>query len=729
MRLRCERCSSGDVLRMRWVGGNSPVAVEGMDQLASSSNYIVGGDPSKWRTRIPHFRKVRLRSVYEGIDLVFHGSRRAIEYDFVVEPGADPSTIQVDLDGARDLRIQDGDLVVVMGAGVVTQRKPVTYQVVDGRRRDVDSKFVVRRPKTIGFAVGAYDPRYPLVIDPVLDYSTYLGGTLEDSVAGVAVDGSAHAYVTGYTLSVDFPVAQDALQPVNRGSADGFISKLSSDGSKLLYSTYFGGSHLDHPEDVEVDSGGHAYITGHTYSRDFPVTAEAFQRIHGGANTDGFVMKLHPNGSKLMYSTYLGGSGEDRGSDITNDYADRAFLAGRTTSLNFPVTPNAFQPVNRGSSDAFVTQFENDGSVVVFSSYLGGPGAEHGMGISVDPDGDTYVGGDSTAPGFPTTADAFQPEYRGGPSDGFITKVRRDGTVLLYSTYLGGTHRDFVYKLQVSRFGEAYATGATESPDFPTTPNAIQPVIAGGRDAFVTKMNRAGTAPEFSTFLGGTGFDDGTGIDLDGPGNAYVSGRTLSPNFPVTPDAFQPVHGGSFDGVVAKINKTGSLLIFSSFLGGTLADGDRGVGVAVETATSFFVTGRTSSVNFPVTPGVFQPVNRGSYDTFVAKIGHVPGTAAAVMVEPLVGATSVSSTHCVRATATDVSGNGTPGVEVSFAVTGLNRTSGVKTTNANAQAEFCYSSAPLAGSDVITAYLDTDRDQTFDVGEPSEVAQVTWIVP
>ena len=449
----------------------------------------------------------------------------------------------------------------------------------------------------------------PLIIDPALVYSTYLGGSYEDTGYGIAVDSSGNAYITGYTWSDDFP---NPLQSTYGGSGDVFVTKLNATGSALIYSTYLGGRSNDYGHGITVDADGNAYITGDTSSDNFP-TVNPLQPDYGEWG-DAFVVKLNASGSALIYSTYLGGSYHDNANGIAVDRWGSAYITGETLSADFP-TQDALQPDHGGGYDAFVAKLNAAGSQLVYSTYLGGSSGDNGGGIAVDALENAYVTGVAGSNDFPRTPGAYQTAFGGG-EDAFVTKINAAGSTLVYSTYLGGTSYDGGNDVSVDVDGNAYITGFA-SEGFPTA-NALQPDYGGGpHDAFVAKLNATGSALIYSTYLGGSGLDWGNGIAIDTSGNAYVTGQTNSGGFP-TQDPFQPDPGGNVDAFVVKLNASGSGLVYSTYLGG--GSNDYGTGIAVDADGNAYVTGGTASSNFP-TVGPLQPSNAGEFDAFVAKIG------------------------------------------------------------------------------------------------------------
>jgi hypothetical protein len=619
------------VLRMRLVGENATAQVTGLEELPGRSNYFIGTDPSKWRTGVPNYTKVKYANVYPGVDLVYYGNQRQLEFDLVIQPGADPQPIRLDFRAALNgkhaaLRVNNkGDLVV----GEVIFHKPLVYQPTTNdetpatHKGMIDCKFVLTGAHQVRFQIAAYDRSRPLVIDPTLVYSTYLGGSDVEFAGDIAVDASGNAYVIGGTQSSDFPTTSGAFQKTLNGFGDVFISKFNAAGSALLYSTYLGGdSGFESGSGIAVDISGNAYVTGSTESSNFPTTAGAFQTTYSGAG-DVFVSKLNATGSALLYSTYLGGNDTDVGSDIAVDASGHAYVTGNTVSLNFPITPGAFQTTFGGTAffggDVFVSKLNAAGSALVYSTYLGGSGDEFGNRIAVDASGHAYVTGATASTNFPTTPGAFQTTFGGGTfvGDGFVSKLNAAGSALLYSTYLGGSNDDFGTGILVDGSTNAYVTGSTASTNFPTTPGSFQTTLKGPEDAFVSKLNATGSALLYSTYLGGSDFDTGGTIAVDTSGNAYVTGQTISADFPITPGAFQTTLGFA-DAFVSRLNATGSALLYSTYLGGSRFDA--GGGIPLDASRNAYVLGITNSPDFPTTPGAFQTTfGGGNFDAFVSK--------------------------------------------------------------------------------------------------------------
>src|SRR5262245_26584166 len=635
------------VVRMKPVGANADALVVPDGALPGVVNYSSSG-PGSASVSAPTYGRVRYVDVYPGIDLVYYGRPRQLEYDFVVAPGADPGRIALAFDGVERLDVDSaGDLVLHTAAGDLRQPRPVVYQEIDGGRRSVAGDYVLDGDGRVRIRLGAYDAAHALVIDPVLAYSTYLGGSNEEAdwlwgaVFGIAVDAAGNAYVTGSTTSVDFPTTPGAIRTLS-GDQDVFVTKLSPTGA-VLYSTYLGGPCSDLARAIAVDAAGNAYITG---------------RAHGGVcwadvTSGALVAKLSPTGT-LLYSFVFGGSMADisMGNAIAVDGQGHAYVTGfaRSSSNDFPTTPGAYRtemcpgPYGVTTSEGFVAKINAEGTGLIYSTYLCGNGDDSPNGIAIDAAGNAYIAGSTNSHDFPTV-NPIQPAHRGGPvtQTGFLSKLSADGSHLIYSTYLGGTYNDAIQGLAIDGQGNVYIAGWTQSDDFPTTAGVIQPE-PGNRffldvlstAAFVAKITAAGSALVYSTYLFGEGHDSASRIAVDTAGNAYVIGTTASIYFPIL-DAFQSKPRGPEDAFVAKLSPDGTRLLYSSYLGGShtvwspLNGSDSGSAIAVDQAGNAYIAGYTYSYDFPTTPGAFQPGLGGGGpvcdyygtpcgDVFVAKV-------------------------------------------------------------------------------------------------------------
>ncbi|MGH9153491.1 MAG: SBBP repeat-containing protein [Acidimicrobiales bacterium] len=632
--------ATASVVSMRLVGGDPAAGAVANDRLPGSTNLIVGGDPRAWRTGIPSYAAVRYRGVYPGVDVVYHGDQGELEYDFVIAPGADPGVVALAFHGVDGVSLDGrGELVLSVPGGEVRQRRPVIYQEVNGRRRPVRGGYVVGADQQVGFRVGPYDTRLPLVIDPVLTYATYLGGSDDDEGRGITVDAAGNAWITGITpSSPTFPTV-GALQPEgdNVGAGDAFVAKLRPDGSALEFSTYLGGSGFDAGIGIDTDASGAAFVVGATDSTDFP-TVNPFQAANGGGR-DAFVAKLDPSGSSLVYSTYLGGSGReavDRFGALVAGIAvgstGRAHVTGATGSGDFPVV-GAIQPAKAGLGDAFVAKLGIDGNAMGFATYLGGSDEDAATAIAVDGAGAIYVAGFTASSDLPATPGALSTAAPGG-TDGFLAKLEANGSALAYATYLGGTGFDAAAGIAVDDDGAAYLAGRTASTDFPVAPaaGALQAAYGGRTDAFVAKLSPPGSALEYATYLGGSDSDTANGIalwsDPSGATHAVVTGDTRSADFPLA-SPVQDHYGGAGhpsvpggDAFVSELTAAGTALAHSTYLGGT--SGDSATGVGVDAAGNAYVTGMTASADFPVIAAVqTAPAGgRAGFDAFVAKLAR-----------------------------------------------------------------------------------------------------------
>ncbi len=657
-----------DTMRMKLVGASSSALIEGTNLLPGKSNYFIGHDPKQWRTDVPQYSKVQYKAVYPGIDLVYYGTQQQLEFDFIVAPGAKPDHIQMRISGAEDLELNhDGDLIIKTKARDVQWTKPSIYQEFDGKKVKIAGGYVIQKNNQVGFQVGDYDVRKPLVIDPIVVlYSTYLGGTDFDEAHGVAVDSAGMAYVTGYTRSLDFPTA-NALLPTASVGDNAFVIKFNPANSSIIYATYLGGANgCANALDIAVDSGGNAVVVGDTCANSFPLM-NPLQPTFAGVS-DVFVTKLNATGSGLIFSTYLGGWYTETSTDVAIGPADSVYLTGWTLSYAacatcaFPTTSGAYQTTHNGSYEAFATKINATGSLT-YSTFIGSPGDEQGQGIAVDSSGNAIVTGLTSSTAFPTL-NAVQPVYGGGFTDAFALKLNPTGTGLVYSTYLGGSSgqpyysggRETAQGVAVDAAGNAYVTGLTPSTDFPTL-NALEPALNGCVDnRFLVKLDSAGVR-QISTYLGGGCADVvGEAVALDSLNNIYVSGSWA----------------------VTKINSTGAAKLYSFVLPSNASL----VSIAVDNSGRAYVAGGTTSTVLPIVNG-FQPTFAGVQDAFFAIIGESNNPPLVSAVGPYT--VNEGGTINVTATGSDPDGNAlsyawdldnngsfeTPGQSVSFSAINL----------------------------------------------------------
>lgn len=639
--LLTRRSGAEDVLRVTLPNTSKNAAISAETRLPGTVNYFNGNDPKKWQTALPTFKCLRYAGVYDGIDLVYYGSQGRLEFDFQLSPGTDPGPILMRFDGAENVRLDpNGNLIVTGKWGRISFQKPVIYQPTDnGGKEIVAGSFEIASKNTIGFSVGNYDRTRPLIIDPILNYSTYIGPFAE--ATSIAVDQNGEAYVLGLA-NKNFPTTPGSYQPVaatTTAAGGPFVAKFNATGTSLLYATYLTGNGLDYGDGLALDSNGDAFVVGTTSSTNFPITQGALQTTNNASQTIGFVTELNSTGSSLVYSTYLGGSTSTSVNRIALDTAGNAYLTGSTQDTNFPTTQGAYKTTaptkaNAGSSSAFISKLNSTGTALVYSTYLGGSQTDSAFAIAVDSAGEAFVGGNTTSNDFPVTAGAFQTVREvTNTQAGFVAKVNTSGSGLVYSTYLSGQSFDSLLAIAVDSSGNAYATGGTTSPDFPITPGAFQSTIGytsfdyPQTNAFVSKLNGAGTSLLYSTFLGGSlslgvYADEGDAahaISVDGQGYAYLTGAACTGDFPVTIGAFEPQNldgeaSAECTAFLTKMNPVPNApLLYSTFLGGTgqqfpddISAGDGAFGLALDQSGNVYLAGYTGSVDFPTTAGVVE---------------------------------------------------------------------------------------------------------------------------
>ncbi|MFN7919164.1 MAG: SBBP repeat-containing protein [Bryobacteraceae bacterium] len=637
-------------VHMRLAGSAANAAGRAEDRLEGTSNYFLGNDPKQWRTGVATYGRVRYSGVYPGIDLVYYGNPAQLEYDFVVTPGADPTRIAFAFEGASGVRVDvSGDLVLTAASGEVRQRRPHLYQEIDGQRREIGGGYRVLSGNRIGFAVDRYDRNRALVIDPVIQFSTFYGGRIREEARSIALDGAGNLYVAGLATSPDYPSTAEAVQRQVVGGTDIFVVKLNATGTKVLYSTLIGGGNEESGAYMAVDQAGNAYVAGTTLSVNFPTTQGAW-KIQGASDgdKDGFVVKLDPSGANMLYSTRIGGKGADTVNAVAIDFSGSAYVTGDTVSSDYPTNEGVIQTERKGVNDAFVTKLRPNGSGAIFSTYLGGADDsfivpyESGRAIAVDRTGGIWVAGITTLRDFPVTSSAPQTTHL-GQSDGFVTKIAADGTAIVFSTFLGGENVDTVNAMYVDTFGtNIYVVGDTLSARFPATPQVVQQFLNGGtnlaippRDAFVTKINGSGQIV-YSTYLGGSGDDQANAVVGDAAGNAYVFGTTTSRDFPVTFDALQAslslgITGEPYDAFLSVFTQYGQQLQFSTYLGGTRTD--FGNAITRDAAGNIFVAGYTQSSAFPISPGALQSTTGfGTNTAFITRIGEARAPASQIVI-------------------------------------------------------------------------------------------------
>jgi hypothetical protein len=645
------------VVQMQLVGAKTSATISGESEQVGKINYLVG-DSAQWRTEVPTYARVRVDEIYSGINLVWHGNAQNLEYDFNLAPGAKPETIKIYFSGAEKISLNpQGELMVSVNDGEMIQPAPIAFQIINGQQRKVKAAYKILGANAVSFAVENYDSQLPLVIDPVLTYSTYFGGNFGDNAHAVALDANGFVYIAGETLSTVFSNGLPAggFQNQFQGGnvqGDAFVAKFDNNGTNLIYFTYLGGSADEVALGLAVNSAGNAFVTGYTDSTNFPVAHALYpnlsgQLFHGVYPVDAFVTELNTNGSALVYSTYLGGNQADIGSAIALDTDNTAYIAGYTYSTNFPVTANAFQKhlacTNSlfDNANAFVAAIAPGGTNLNYASFLGGTNFDEASSIALDPMHSVYIAGWTASTNFPVVNALAAFKHLNGATnnkdsafDAFVTKFQPGLTNIVYSTYLGGTNSDIAYGIAADASGNAYVVGATSSTNFPNTLNLTgvnsfvrtNTLLILATNAFLAQIKWDGTNTTLgaSIMFGGRGYDAANGVTLDSAGNIFIVGSASSTNFTVTTNniygSLRATNSGPFgssDVFVTAFSNNISALIYSTYLGGKKED--QGQAIAVDSADSAYIVGQTLSTNFP-TFNARETVRAGTNDAFLAKI-------------------------------------------------------------------------------------------------------------
>ncbi len=616
--------------RFAWLNARDHARILPGRRLPGIYNYLIGRQPEQWILGVPRYSQALVPHLYRGVALVYYYRQKQLEFNLTLQPGVRLSRIRFQLGGAARIRLdRHGDLRVGSGSQGLRLQRPIAYQWKRGRRQRIAAGYLPLGRNSYGFWLGHYDPRLPVILDPVLAYATYLGGSGQDTGAAIATDSGGNIYVVGQTNSANFPVTAGAFQSsLSSGQVAAYIAKLNAGGTALDYATFIGGNGQTDALGVAVDSSGAVYMAGMTSATNFPVTAGAVQTTYGGGAFDAFALKLDSAGSGLVYATYLGGAGDDVANAIAINAAGDAWIAGGTDSSDFPVTSGALQThAPGGGGDGFIAEVNASGTGLAYSTFLGGSAQDFIYALAVDANGDAFVTGTTTSTDFPTTPGAYQPTFAAsasGMGDGFVAELVPSGAALVYSTYLGPASAG--YGIALDAQDDAYVTGDTQSAAFPVTPGAAQASYAGNGDAFVAELAASGATLEYSSYLGGAGDDIGAAIAIDGAGNAYVAGQTTSTNFPISGPAPMSACAGSpcGDAFVTEIAAGGKSFPFSTYLGGS---GSQQIahGVTIDPNGDIDVVGTTNASDFPVTAGAFQTAYGGGGDAFIAQLAIPSG--------------------------------------------------------------------------------------------------------
>ncbi len=634
--------------------------VQGKNKLEAYYNYFIGNDESKWASYVGLYKEVIVKNVYDGIDYRFYFENGLLRYDLNVQPFADLEQIRMKYEGQEGLEINDnGELVIKTSIGDVKNQKIYAYQNkkdvphfesvahLKDTRQEIPVRFTRHADGTIGFSTGNYDKSLALTIDPLV-YSTFIGGgsgTGDDYAHSIALDGSNNAYIAGWTSSTDYPTTSGAYDESFNGGTDRgdvIISKLNSNGTDLVYSTFIGGSADEKALSIALDGSNNAYIAGRSESGNYPTTSGAYDETHNGGGKDVILTKLNSSGSALIYSTFIGGSGIDEANSIVLDALNNAYITGFAWSEDFPTTSEAYDTsANSYWTDVFITKVDSSGSDLVYSTYLGGDDYNYGNAIAVDNSYNAYITGRTRSTNFPTTSGAYDTTHSGGQLDAFVTKLNSSGSELVYSTYIGGNLDESGVSIALDASNNAYITGNTNSDNYPTTSGAYDESHNGAwtTDAFVTKLNSDGSDLIYSTYIGGGSMDEGYSLVLDGSNNVFLLGDTESSDFPVTSGAYDESYNDWDDVFVVKLSGGGSDLNYSTFIGGD--KGDYGESIALDGSNNVYIVGGTDTTDYPTTSGAYdETFNGGSYDAFVTKLDLSSGSTASIATG------TVNSSYC-----------------------------------------------------------------------------------
>jgi hypothetical protein len=637
------------ILKQEFVRSNQ-VQPTGRKRLSWNSNFFYGNNPNKWCNDVPNYAEVYYENLYEGIDLRYYSSEKGLKYDFIVHPGAEINQIRIRYHGANQLVIDEsGNLIIRTQIEDIIDDSLFIYQDYLGSKRQINGRFIILNEFEYGFQIlDDYNQHEKLIIDPLL-YSTFLGGLENETSTSIEVDSKGNAYITGWTLSPDFPTITGSFDTKGNLSSyrtDVFVCKLKSNGSGLIYSTFIGGNAKDSGMDIAIDSMGNVYITGGTHSMDFPTTPNAYNKS-SNARGDCFVLKLNYNGSSLIYSTCIGGFEGDYGSALVIDKIGNAYVTGYTEKceippyIDFPTTSGAYDETNNCNSyTAFIFKLSTNGSSLLYSTFLGGTSYDYGDDIAIDQSGNVYVTGYAMSGNFPTTPGAYD-RFHNINLDVFVSILNLSGlgsSDLMYSTFVGGNYHDWGKSIVLDKKGNIIVGGDTSSNNFPTTEGAFDRTFSGGSfnfDCFIFKLNQNLSELKFSTYIGGNKDDLGTDISIDSIGNIYLTGTTESSKFPVTSNAFDKTLNNS-DIFLLKLSPDGRYLNYSTFFGGSEDEKDFWInlgahygylghsGICIDDIGHIYLTGHTLSSDFPTTPGAMDRSINGKTDVFVSRFYFRP---------------------------------------------------------------------------------------------------------
>lgn len=612
LKLKKSSQDTSTVLNISFKKANEDVEIISEGTEAGVYNYFIGNDPSKWLTGVPTFPTIRYKNLYNNIDALYTGTQDKLNYDFEVRPGGKPEHIIFIIEGASDLGLDsNGNFVMKTQQGIVTMDKPQAFQVINGVKKDVKIEYKLKKNKNeLSFKIGNYNKKVLLTIDPVLIFSSFIGGTATDVTHAITVNSANNVYIAGFTESTDFPVVSGVQTNIGGSGGDAFIARLNNNGVTMSFATYLGGSTIDYASSIVLDSSDNIYVAGVTTSGDFPNSNAVQTSLLG--SSDMFVAKLNSTGSTLQYSTYLGGTADDSNSGVGVDGSNSVYVLGQTNSSDYPLV-SPLQNTYQGGTDLVLTKLNSIGNSIVYSTYLGGTGGEFNGSLAVNTGGNAFVAADTTSSDLATVS-SFQSAYGGGSTDGFVAKLNTAGSSYDYLTYIGGSEFDQVSDVALDASSNAYVVGYTNSTNFPTA-SPIQVALAGGKDAFITKINSTGSALTYSTYFGGSGNDQAAALAINSSNEAFFAGTTYSSDITIV-NSLQSVLGGEADAFVVKLNAGGSSVLTSTYFGGS--GFEEVSNFAIRQTTDFgYLVGITQSSDFPTRiplQGIFKD---GGGDGFV----------------------------------------------------------------------------------------------------------------
>ncbi len=606
-----EHREKGVILEYEFKNSNY-VMPKGKSRCGWNSNYFLGNDENGWRTNVPNFEEVIYEDLWNGIDLIYRLKDGSIKYDLVIDAGADPEQICFGISGHESLDISpNGDLLIGTEMGMVMDKGLVAFNGND-EAITIPCEFEIMDQNTIMFDVGQYDNNELLIIDPVMDFSTFVGGSGQDNTHDLATDPSGNIYVMGYTSATGFPITTGAYDTTYNGKDDTFIYKMDRNGTSLLYSTYIGGSGGDYGNSITLDDNGNLYLVGDSWSTNFPTTSGAYDTTHNGLH-DAIVTKFNSTGSGLIFSTYIGGSVNDMGFGINLDDANNIYISG-AGGPGYPTTTGAYDTSHNGNWDAIITKLSSNGTTLDYSSFIGGSDADGCNGIALDSGNTIVTDCFSKSNDFPTTSGAYDSTFN-GMQDIVIVKMNLTNGSLVYSSYVGGSAYDIAVGIVFDQSGDVLFYGYSNSTNYPATSTSYDYTSNGNRDVIITRIDLVTSTLLNSTYIGGSADDSAYDLLVDEDGTLYLAGKTRSSNFPVTNGAYDTSHNGQDDIFLSRLDKYLSIVEYSTFIGGS--SWDSGIGVKIGKTDSIVIAGAVSSSNFPVTSGSYDTSHNGNYDTSV----------------------------------------------------------------------------------------------------------------